>query len=80
MDIFTRSRLAAIDEPYHDIGSAGFTKCGVTVDGALVRHRNSPPSGVDWDGRATVTCIDCDPAYTGAWRRGNRDGALPAGG
>lgn len=71
-DIFKPARIAHPDEPFHARGTGGMTACGLSLDGALVKMMQGNLD-VDNDGTPMVTCTDCDPEYTGTWRRGGRD-------
>lgn len=77
-DIFKPARLASLDEPRHAPGQAlGASQCGIPAEESPLLYKGVPENKPDWDGRARITCIDCDPEYTGNYRRGDRNGALP---
>lgn len=77
IDIFQSNRLAATDEPRHRPGPDGRSSvCGIPAEERPLLKWHASPE-MDWDGRVSVTCIDCNPEYEGDYRRGDRNGALP---
>lgn len=73
-DIFTPARVASLTEPFHAKDRNNLTRCGLSLDTALVKANSQVKTArLDWDGTPFVTCTDCDPDYEGEWRRGGRD-------